>query len=284
MSIRLNRLRSLEAFRDYCHRFEPQMKAHFERINDALEWADDETQTRFKAFSYPAGRKVQMTVTRQQVEGRWIRNDRESFVCPKTGLNNRMRASIHLMDLVADLYPDSRIYLTEQVTSLFRAVQRQYPNCVGSEYLGETCAPGVVNAEGVRNEDLERLSFADQSFNLVMSFDVLEHVVDARRSMQEVFRCLDHGGTFLWTAPFDSGKKQNTVRAALKDGKIVHLMPPEYHGDPMNPDGVLCFRYFGWDILDELRAVGFRDAYVVLLHSEMYGYVGNPLSFFVAKK
>ena len=35
----------------------------------------------------------------------------------------------------------------------------------------------------------------------------------------------------------------------------------------MNPDGVLCFRYF--IILDELGR-GFRDAYVVLLHSEMY--------------
>ena len=284
MSIRLNRLRSLDEFHDYCHRYATQMEAHFARVNDALEWVDDQNQTRFKAFSYPAGRKVQLIVNRQQVEGRWIRNDRESFVCPKTGLNNRMRASIHLMDLVADLYPDSRIYLTEQVTSLFRAVQRQYPDCVGSEYLGENFSPGMVNAEGVRHEDLERLSFADQSFDLVMSFDVLEHVVDAHRSMQEVFRCLDDGGTFMWTAPFDSGKKQNTVRAVVQDDEIVHLMPPEYHGDPMKPDGVLCFRYFGWDVLDELREIGFQDAYVLLVHSEMYGYVGHPLSFVVAKK
>ena len=42
---------------------------------------------------------------------------------------------------------------------------------------------------------------AGQSFDLVMSFGVLEHVVDADRSMQEVFRCLDGGGTFIWTAP-----------------------------------------------------------------------------------
>ena len=284
MTIRLNRLRCLEDFQDYYRRFDSQEKAHFARMCERLEWKNDQNETRFKAFSYPVGRKLPLIVTRQWLNGRWVVNYRESFVCPKTGLNNRMRASIHVMDLEANLYPDSRIYLTEQVTPLFASLQSRYPNLTGSEYRGEDYAPGAVDGHGVRHENLERLSFADQSFDLIMSFDVLEHVADARRSMQEVFRCLNQGATFLWTAPFDAGKKNNTVRAVVQDGELVHLMPPEYHGDPMKPDGVLCFRYFGWDVLNEMRDIGFQDAYVLLVHSELYGYVGDPLSFFVAKR
>ena len=262
MTIRLNRLRSLEDFQEYCFRFESQRLAHLTWMRDRLKWKSDQGETRFKAFSYPVGRKQPLIVMRQWVNGQWVINHRESFVCPKTGLNNRMRASIHVMDLEANLYPDSRIFLTEQVTPLFSAVKSRYPNLTGSEYRGVDCQPGTVDAQGVRHEDLECLSFADQSFDLIMSFDVLEHVTDAHRSMQEVFRCLNQDGTFLWTAPFDPGKQANTVRAFMQDDEIVHLMPPEYHGDLMKPDGVLCFRYFGWDVLNEMRDIGFKDAYV----------------------
>jgi len=110
MTIRLNRLRSLEDFQEYCFRFESQRLAHLTWMRDRLKWKSDQGETRFKAFSYPVGRKQPLIVTRQWVNGQWVINHRESFVCPKTGLNNRMRASIHMMDLEANLYPDSRIF------------------------------------------------------------------------------------------------------------------------------------------------------------------------------
>ena len=43
------------------------------------------------------------------------------------------------------------------------------------------------------------------------------------------------------------------------DGTIEHLHPPEYHGDPLDPGGCLCFHHFGWDLLDLLRDAGFRS-------------------------
>ena len=45
----------------------------------------------------------------------------------------------------------------------------------------------------------------------------------------------------------------------LADGGIEHLLEPEIHGDPV-AGGVLCYYHFGWDLLDALRAAGFRDA------------------------
>jgi SAM-dependent methyltransferase len=47
----------------------------------------------------------------------------------------------------------------------------------------------------------EALPFADDSFDAVLSYDVLEHVQDPRKTLAEVFRVLKTGGVFLAVFP-----------------------------------------------------------------------------------
>lgn len=47
----------------------------------------------------------------------------------------------------------------------------------------------------------ESLPFVDESFDAVLSYDVLEHVQDPRKTMTEVFRVLKSGGLFLAVFP-----------------------------------------------------------------------------------
>ncbi len=109
--------------------------------------------------------------------GGLIPNWREQLACERCGLPNRVRASVHLFDMLAPKGVGS-IYLTEQLTPLFALMKERFGDRVtGSEYLGAVCALGETH-EGVRNEDLTRLSFADEFFDHVLSFDVLEHVSD----------------------------------------------------------------------------------------------------------
>jgi hypothetical protein len=42
------------------------------------------------------------------------------------------------------------------------------------------------------------------------------------------------------------------------------LLEPEYHGDPLSSDGILCFYHFGWDLLEEFRRCGFRSVKLVI--------------------
>lgn len=126
-----------------------------------------------------------------------------------------------------------------------------------SEYFADV-SPGQ-SRDGVRCEDMQRLTYADSSFDLVTHTEVLEHVPDDARALAELHRVLRPGGRMLFSVPLHGGA--TVERARLVDGAIVHLLPPVYHADPQRPDtGVLAFRDYGADLLERLRGAGFAEA------------------------
>ena len=206
---------------------------------------------------------------------------RETLLCPVTGLNNRVRAAYHAV--VSDVRNRSAdIYLTEQTGQFYKLMKARFPGVVGSEYLG--LAPGALSPEGIRSEDLTRLSFDGASFDAVVSLEVLEHVPDYQSALGECCRVLRPGGKLFLTAPFRFDVAQTIVRARVVDGKIVHLLPPEYHGDPIGTGGILSYFHFGWSLLDDLRAAGFADAYAGLYWSIELGHLGFAQTLIVASK
>lgn len=210
-------------------------------------------------------------------------NWRESLRCVDTGLINRLRGSYHAFRTLHPADADTRIYLTEAATPFYRFVKERFPVTVGSEFYTDTPF-GTENAAGIRSEDLTALTFASGAFDVLMSFEVLEHVPDYRAALGECARVLGAGGTMLLTAPF-IGADQTLVRASVgADGSIVHHEPPDYHGDPINAEGILCYYWFGWSLLDDLKAAGFRDAYVAFYASREFGYYGLPQSVIVATR
>lgn len=155
---------------------------------------------------------------------------------------------------------------------LYRFLKSVFPALKGSEFLGEGVPLGETDHEGLRNEDATQLTFGNDIFDLVMSFDVLEHIPSYLSAFREVWRILRPGGRFYFTAPFDTSSQEHIIRAKIYDGVIVHLLEPEWHGDPVTGEGILCFHHFGWDVLDQLRACGFSSIDVLAIDSVEYGY------------
>lgn len=233
--------------------------------------------------SYPANEMVRFHVDRQYSDGVNI-NWRERLICPKTKLNNRLRAAYQFFDTELNYYPDDRVYITEHVTPFFEFLSDRIPNLVGSEYFGEDRRSGQM-VNGIRHEDMTRLSFSDEQFDIFMSFECLEHVPNFQAAISEAYRCLKPGGRFLGTFPFSPTHYDNTIRATLSsEGRIIHFLEPEYHGNPLSEEGSLCFTVFGWEILDILRSVGFRDAYAIVYWSDLFGYLGGEQFLFIANK
>lgn len=196
-------------------------------------------------------------------------NVREALLCDTCQLNARLRATFNLLASTCPRGNKAQIYLTEQATSFYRHCKHHWPQVRGSEYFPESMRLRLTNylhclihnQEVLCWEDVCALSFKDRSIDHIISCEVLEHVPNYKDALAELARVLKPGGSLIVTVPFLDGCNDTLTRArCLDDGTIEHLCQPEYHGDPVNGEGILAFYHFGWDLLDELRGVGFSKA------------------------
>lgn len=109
--------------------------------------------------------------------------------------------------------------------------------------------PGTIY-QGFRCEDLEALSFPDNSIDLHVTQDVLEHVLNPANAFREIARTLRPGGAHIFTVPLVNKDKPTQFRARRSEnGKIMLLAePPEYHGNPISEEGSLVTVHWGYDI------------------------------------
>jgi hypothetical protein len=116
--------------------------------------------------------------------------------------------------------------------------------------------PGDV-VEGVRSEDLTRLTYDDEGLDLVLTSESLEHVPDLAAALREIRRVLVPGGRHLFTLPRLPGVEETFARATIGEGGgIVHNGVPLCH--PGGDTGYPVFTEFGADCLDLFRRAGFE--------------------------
>lgn len=140
----------------------------------------------------------------------------------------------------------------------FEFLKRRVANLTASEYF-EDVPPGG-RRDGVLCQDIQRLTFADGSFDVCTSTEVFEHVADDALGFREIRRVLRLGGMFVFTVPL-TRSPATIERAAVRNGRLEHILPPVYHGDRLRGRGsVLVYRDYGLDITDRLRASGFAEA------------------------
>jgi ubiquinone/menaquinone biosynthesis C-methylase UbiE len=119
----------------------------------------------------------------------------------------------------------------------------------------ETCYQAGVD-RGARigayvNEDMCRLTFADNQFDLAVHSETLEHLVDFRRALDEVRRVLKAGGVQIYTVPLLHNRKTRQRMSQEQGGTIVHLYPPSFHG---NEGEFPVVWEFGRDFIDARRS------------------------------
>ncbi len=142
---------------------------------------------------------------------------------------------------------------------LFDYLELYAAKLTGSEFF-DGIAPGQWQ-DGVQCQDVQALTYADASFDVCTSTEVLEHVPNDALAMRELFRVLRPGGTLLFTVPLSLGEPTVERAERTDDGEIRHWLPPEYHIDPIRAHGrVLAFRNYGHDIVDRLLEAGFAEA------------------------
>ena len=198
-----------------------------------------------------------------------LRRAREQFPCPSCGATLRYRdqaAAIltHFAD-GREVFLDRfvRSDACKRLSVLEAAIRgpfirrfRHLPHYTQS-YLFEGVPPGEKR-DGVVCQDLERMTFADESFDLVVSSDVMEHVAHPRVAFSEIGRVLKAGGAHVFSVPIRWPIEPNsTGRARLVNGRLEHLLEPCYHRSGFDEPS-LVFTDFGADLLEWHRQSGLR--------------------------
>jgi SAM-dependent methyltransferase len=127
----------------------------------------------------------------------------------------------------------------------------QSSNLLYSEFLSTNPA--------IRSENLESLSYEDDFFDLVLTSETLEHVPDIDKAFSEIFRVLKPGGSHIFTTPVVWDRPTTRVRAYMKNGQVVNVFPPSYHGSKTkNQSDYLVFYEFGQDLVARCEKAQFQ--------------------------
>ncbi|WP_154223664.1 hypothetical protein [Marinicella rhabdoformis] len=89
----------------------------------------------------------------------------------------------------------------------------------------------------------------------------------------------------MFSVPFNPKAYQTLVRASVNSkGKTIFHEKPEYHGNPVSKKGSLSYYTFGWELLDTLKKIGFKEVNAIVYWSKKYAYLGGEQFLFSAKK
>lgn len=162
-------------------------------------------------------------------------------------------------------------------------LKRECAGYIASQFFPDKPLGKQVN--GFRNENLELQTFADESFDLVVTLDVMEHVNQPADVLCEVARTLKPGGVFLFTVPTYKDRVTSERRALYKpDGSVEHYGEPEYHGNPINDAGSLVTFHYGYDLAELIQKWSGLDVQVIRFHDPSHGVIGDFTEVYLATK
>jgi SAM-dependent methyltransferase len=178
---------------------------------------------------------------------------RDHYVCESCGSIPRERA---LMRVIESFYPAWQGLTIHETSPGGRGAStrlaKESTDYIPSHYFPDTA--GGAFKSGFRCENLEALSFADNSIDLHISQDVLEHIFNPELAFKEIARTLRPGGAHICTVPIVNKHKPSHRRASMNEkGQITHIAEQQYHGNPVDAKGALVTFDWGYDICAKIH-------------------------------
>jgi SAM-dependent methyltransferase len=217
-----------------------------------------------------------------------IRNNAVCIRCKSCSRNRHL--ALKILDRYADLGISSLADFRERQEIVVLNTSSRSPiakalgkgkNIFNTEYY-EDVPPGECK-NGVRCENLERLTFADESIDLAITEDVFEHVRELEKGFAELARVLKKGMYHLFTVPYFFDLP--TAPLFKKQGEVYEpiSLPVEYHGDFIR-EKIPVYHRLGYDIFPILEKIGFETRLVRSEYHEAKQFGTFDCYTFVSKK
>lgn len=211
----------------------------------------------------------------------WLR---DGLFCDQCGSIPRERAFAYCLNTFC---PDWRQKVVHECSPADRSIsarmRRECPGYIGSQFFRDV--PRGQMRDGCRSENLEALTFADESIDLHCHLDVMEHVNVPRACVEEMERTLRPGGMMIFTTPVYTDIPATERRAQYTAHGVKHYADPEYHGNPIADDGALVTFRYGRDLPDLLTVWAKRcTAMMVNVSDRGIGVAGDFREVIVVTK
>jgi SAM-dependent methyltransferase len=209
----------------------------------------------------------------------WLR---DYYFCLECRSIPRQRAMANALNLY---YPDWRNLEIHESSPAGPCSDYIRANCSGytQSHFFPDVAPGELKYN-IRCENLEQLTFADNSFDIIITQDVFEHILNPDKGFKEINRVLKAGGAHIFTIPWYPQIKETVQRAKFVDNEIKYLEEPVYHGNPIDAKGSLVTFDWGIDMPDYIYKHSGMFTTVHLAKDPKMGLEAEFLEVFVSRK
>lgn len=211
-------------------------------------------------------------------EGKWLRDD---FRCMRCTSLPRGRALISVLESFVPRWREMSIHESSPGGASSSKLARDCKHYCATHYYPDV--PLGQMKDGFRCENLEQQTFLDESFDLVVTQDVFEHVLEPAKAIREICRTLKPGGAHVFTVPWYYWK--DTLVRAVRDGTgIRHLEKPDYHGNPIDSKGSLVVTEWGADFCDFVQRESGMTTTAVRIFDRRRGIEAEFIEVFISRK
>ncbi len=208
----------------------------------------------------------------------WLR---DNYLCTKCHSIPRVRHLIHVLQRQFPRFREWAIHESSPSGPGFDKLRKGCPGYSPTYYWPDT-APGTFN-NGFRCENLEALTFPGASFDLTITQDVMEHVMNPDLAFSEIARTLKPGGAHVFTVPWYA-PKPTFIRVAEVGGGIEYFAEKDYHGNPIDEGGVLVVTEWGMNLPEFIFKHSGLVTTVFVTHDRRMGLAGEFIEVFVSRK
>lgn len=189
----------------------------------------------------------------------------------------------HLQHILDKFFPDWQTKKIHESSPSNNFISKYSGKNYSSSQFFNDVTPGQY-ADNTRCENLERLTFEDNTFDIIITQDVFEHIFNPDLAAKEIMRVLKPGGAHIFTAPKHKALQHSGPRASLTNGEIIHFKEEQYHGNPIGDGRSLVTWDYGDDFESQLNKWCGFSTVTYVTRDEYLGIDGEYLEVFVTRK
>jgi SAM-dependent methyltransferase len=217
--------------------------------------------------------------TRFQSWSTWLR---DGLICLNCHSAPRARAFYTVLERVRPNWRELTIHESSPSAGESK-LARDCPGYLVSQF--DPALPLGGRGPDWRNEDLSQQTFPDESFDIVVTQDVFEHLLEPDRAIAEIARTLKPDGIHIATVPLVAQWRPSRRRAGrAEDGAIEHHHAAEYHQNPIDEEGSLVTIDWGYDIADFFDQHGGLNTTIFALDDLSRGIRAELIEVLVSRK